>query len=204
MTMESVPETAAAAKTLSRARRDGLLRPCGQEDSGHRWYPDPNEEACTCCEGVRGPSRAWPGCIRTHCASAVHCEHLAAEHPEAFARAVVEAVRRTERATRCAAMVPEIPTVALHILASAQGDLDAAAVRAAMAFAEWCSTHNVALSIGDILFTAAREGASVTAVKTAAAAVQKARPTSPPAYYAAVVRREMAGRARAAEMAGVV
>ncbi len=89
--MVTAPETAAAAKTLAQARKSGLVRPRGREDSAGRWYPDPEAEACTCCESIRTPSRAWPRSIRAHCASGGHCQHLVAEYPEAFARALVEA-----------------------------------------------------------------------------------------------------------------
>ena len=91
MTMVTAPETAAAAKTLAQARKSGLVRPCGREDSAGRWYPAPEEACAACCEGIRTPSRAWPRSIRAHCASGGHCQHLVAEYPEAFARALVEA-----------------------------------------------------------------------------------------------------------------
>ena len=91
MTMVTAPETAAAAKTLARARKSGLVRPRGRTDHVGRWRPYRGEEACTCCAGIRAPSRAWPRSLRAHCATAVHCQHLAAEYPEAFARALVEA-----------------------------------------------------------------------------------------------------------------
>jgi len=48
--------------------------PVGKFDRGGRWYP---AQEHTCCESIRGPSRAYPYSLLTHCRSAAH---VAAEH----------------------------------------------------------------------------------------------------------------------------
>ncbi len=180
---------ATETQTLARARKSGLVRPRGETDSAGRWYPDPEEEACTCCAGIRAPSRAWPRSVRAHCASAAHCEHLAAERPEVFAHAVAEVERRAERAARYLALVPEIPAAALRVLASAQGELDGPAVADLLAAQPALRAAGVDLSLADALFAAARVGARAAAIHQAIEATIAARPASPAGYFAAVVRR---------------
>ena len=54
--------------------KDRRRHPVGKYDGGGRWYPA-QEHAC--CTGIRGPSRAYPYSLMTHCRTA---QHVAAEY----------------------------------------------------------------------------------------------------------------------------
>ena len=55
--------------------------PKGKYDKGRRWYPY-EEETCTCCSGIRSPSRAFPYSLYKHCSSKKHLKQLALEKKE--------------------------------------------------------------------------------------------------------------------------
>lgn len=54
--------------------------PVGSTDNGGRWYPA-DQEACSCCNSVRGPSRTWPWSLWKHCKTAKHVRHRLIEKP---------------------------------------------------------------------------------------------------------------------------
>lgn len=70
---------------MARKGRRGL-HPVGEFDTAGRWYPDEDEERCSCCSKIASPSRVWPYSLIKHCRTRPHIIRLAKEHPEAFER----------------------------------------------------------------------------------------------------------------------
>jgi len=58
---------------LDRQNRDS--HPDGSFDKGGRWYPS-DAEKCSCCTGLRAPSRAHPYSLMTHCRTKKHVARL--------------------------------------------------------------------------------------------------------------------------------
>lgn len=56
-------------------RQDRLTHPDGKFDNAKRWWPSDDEE-CTCCGGIRSPSRSWPYSLMIHCRTAQHVAAL--------------------------------------------------------------------------------------------------------------------------------
>lgn len=56
-------------------RQDRRRHPAGKFDKGGRWYPGEDEE-CSCCRGVRSPSRAYPYSLMVHCRTIGHVAQL--------------------------------------------------------------------------------------------------------------------------------
>lgn len=69
------------------ARQDRTAHPDGKTDNGGRWYPS-DEERCTCCDSVRGPSRAYPWSYMTHCRTITHIANLFGVEESALRKAV--------------------------------------------------------------------------------------------------------------------
>jgi hypothetical protein len=76
--VESIPLAdrlqAAAAEYV--ALRDRKANPAGKFDRSGRFWPAP-AETCSCCIGIRAPSKAWPYSLLLHCRTA---GHVAARH----------------------------------------------------------------------------------------------------------------------------
>jgi len=71
------------------ARRYIGGRPKGQWDKAGRFYPA-DEERCSCCDGIRSPSRAWPKSLWKHCQTYSHIACLYGVEIKALKRAVKE------------------------------------------------------------------------------------------------------------------
>jgi hypothetical protein len=69
--------------------------PDGKTDKGGRWYPD-NGERCSCCSGIRSPSRDYPWSYWKHCKSIKHLKTLIQEHPLSLGTGIVEALTMTQ------------------------------------------------------------------------------------------------------------
>jgi len=52
------------------------VNPEGSFDNAGRWYPD-EDERCSCCAGIREPSRSHPYSLMVHCRSK---QHVATKH----------------------------------------------------------------------------------------------------------------------------
>ncbi len=63
--------TIETAATEYRNLKNRISHPDGSFDKGGRWYPSA-AETCTCCAGLRSPSRAYPYSLMVHCRTAVH------------------------------------------------------------------------------------------------------------------------------------
>lgn len=83
---------------LQEALREYQLRqlrtrhPEGTFDKAQRWYPSEAEHQ-SCCEAIRGPSRAWPNSLNKHCRSIEHVANLynvAAKELRKLARAAAK------------------------------------------------------------------------------------------------------------------
>jgi hypothetical protein len=63
------------AAALYLSRKDRAKHPIGKFDRAGRWDPA-DSERCSCCDGIRIPSRAYPYSLMTHCRSLQHICHL--------------------------------------------------------------------------------------------------------------------------------
>lgn len=64
-----------AALKEYQARQARASHPEGTFDKAQRWYPSENEHQ-SCCDAIRGPSRAWPNSLNKHCRSIEHVANL--------------------------------------------------------------------------------------------------------------------------------
>lgn len=85
-TVEYSPEVQEAAE-LYLARRDRMVHPDGEFDSGGRFYLS---EYCECCSTIRTPSRRFPYSEMVHARTAIHCAHLLDVSPTDVRRAAKE------------------------------------------------------------------------------------------------------------------
>jgi hypothetical protein len=69
--------------------------PDGKKDNGGRWYPD-DSETCSCCSGIRSPSRSFPWSYWRHCRSLKHIKTLLQEHPKTLDSEVETALKMTQ------------------------------------------------------------------------------------------------------------
>ena len=69
--------------------------PDGKIDKGGRWYPDAGE-ICSCCSGIRSPSRSFPWSYWKHCKSTKHLKNLIQEKPLSLGIGIVEALTMTQ------------------------------------------------------------------------------------------------------------
>jgi len=76
------------------ARREGIERPDGKNDSGGRWHPSEVEKR-ECCEHVLSPSRAWPSSLYNHCRTLRHVAQLYGVD-ESTLRTVVRRIEKEE------------------------------------------------------------------------------------------------------------
>jgi len=79
-----------AATACWRRRHDRREHPAGTFDRQSRWYPGDSERQ-TCCDSVRGPSRAWPYSYMLHCRSVEHVAALYGVDPTMLRRATRQA-----------------------------------------------------------------------------------------------------------------
>lgn len=87
-TVEYSPEVTEAAE-LYLARRDRMIHPAGEFDSGGRFYLS-SSERCECCETIRTPSRRFPYSEMVHARTAIHCAHMLDVSPTEVRRAAKE------------------------------------------------------------------------------------------------------------------
>ncbi len=72
-----------AAYEMYIARQARQSHPTGKFDGAGRWYPT-ESETCSCCKGIRTPSRSWPFSYMVHCRTAEHIAHLHGVDPKAL------------------------------------------------------------------------------------------------------------------------
>ncbi|HUW30719.1 MAG TPA: hypothetical protein VM223_03840 [Planctomycetota bacterium] len=75
-------------------RHARLEHPRGRADNGGRWHPVDDERG-TCCDAIRGPSRAYPWSLMLHCRTLRHIAHLYGVDLAELRRAVHAAQRQS-------------------------------------------------------------------------------------------------------------
>lgn len=76
-----------AAYQMYVKRQNRTTHPAGKFDKAGRWYPA-GDEVCSCCTGIRNPSRAWPFSLMTHCRTAEHIANLCNVDAKALRRLI--------------------------------------------------------------------------------------------------------------------
>lgn len=66
-------------------RQDRAEHPAGRFDRAGRFWAD---EQCSCCAGIRTPSRAWPYSQMAHCRTLRHIAQLTSTSETELRRAV--------------------------------------------------------------------------------------------------------------------
>lgn len=69
------------------SRKDRTSHPDGTFDKAGRFYPS-DSETCSCCSGLRSPSRAYPYSLMLHCRTIKHVAHLHGVSPTELRKAI--------------------------------------------------------------------------------------------------------------------
>ena len=72
---EKLNQAMSRAVSTYLSRKDRRAHPDGTFDRAGRWYPS-DEEYQSCCDKIRGPTRAFPYSYMTHCRTVEHVANL--------------------------------------------------------------------------------------------------------------------------------